>query len=253
MAGSVAVPLALLERDGEVERIGQALERAREGHGSVLAVEGPAGIGKTQLLAATRAAARERGMRVLRARGAELEQRVRVRGRAASCSSRRWRSAPGTSAVAGRRQGRRRLLAGGVLGLGDAEPATAVRRAARALLAGRRPRRRAPALPGRRRRAVGRRAVAAAARVPAARGWRSCGSRSWLGARPREGAARELLATITGDAGAAVVAPEPLSPEAVGRLRRRRARARAVGGRSSAPAGTRRAATRSWSASWSWR
>ena len=121
MAGSVAVPFALLERDGELERIGRALERARGGHGSVLAVEGPAGIGKTQLLAATRAAARERGMRVLRARGAELEQEF-------AFGVARQLLEP---ALAERSGDERRAvlqgpaaLAGGVLGLGDAEPAT---------------------------------------------------------------------------------------------------------------------------------
>ena len=38
-------------------------------------IEGPAGIGKTALLAQARAAAVESGMRVLRARGAELERK----------------------------------------------------------------------------------------------------------------------------------------------------------------------------------
>ena len=64
----------LLERDRELERIARCLQRARQGHGGALVVEGPPGIGKTVLLAAARAAAGEEGFRVLRARGAELER-----------------------------------------------------------------------------------------------------------------------------------------------------------------------------------
>jgi DNA-binding CsgD family transcriptional regulator len=64
----------LLERDRELERIGQCLQRASQGYGGALVVEGPAGIGKTVLLAAGRVAAQREGFRVLRARGAELER-----------------------------------------------------------------------------------------------------------------------------------------------------------------------------------
>jgi DNA-binding CsgD family transcriptional regulator len=64
----------LLERDRELERIGRCLQRAQQGHGGALILEGPAGIGKTVLLAAGREAAEGDGFRVLRGRGAELEQ-----------------------------------------------------------------------------------------------------------------------------------------------------------------------------------
>jgi DNA-binding CsgD family transcriptional regulator len=64
----------LLERDRQLELIEGCLGRACEARGGALVVEGPAGIGKTVLLAAARDAARARGFRVLRARGAELEQ-----------------------------------------------------------------------------------------------------------------------------------------------------------------------------------
>jgi tetratricopeptide (TPR) repeat protein len=64
----------LLERDRELERIGRCLRRAHAGHGGALVVEGPAGIGKTVLLAAARDAAEGEGFRLLRARGAELER-----------------------------------------------------------------------------------------------------------------------------------------------------------------------------------
>jgi DNA-binding CsgD family transcriptional regulator len=64
----------LLERHRDLERIGQCLQRAREGQGGALALEGPAGIGKTVLLAAARKMAVDGGFQVLRARGAELER-----------------------------------------------------------------------------------------------------------------------------------------------------------------------------------
>jgi AAA ATPase domain len=64
----------LLERDQELERIGVCLQRARLGHGEALVVDGPAGIGKTIVLASGRDAAESAGFRVLRARGAELER-----------------------------------------------------------------------------------------------------------------------------------------------------------------------------------
>jgi hypothetical protein len=64
----------LLERDRQLERIGECLGRARQGHGGALVVEGATGIGKTALLVAARDAAQADGFRVLRARGAELER-----------------------------------------------------------------------------------------------------------------------------------------------------------------------------------
>jgi DNA-binding CsgD family transcriptional regulator len=64
----------LLERDRELERIGECLQRARQGRGGALVLEGPPGIGKTVLLAVARDVAEGEGFRVLRARGAELER-----------------------------------------------------------------------------------------------------------------------------------------------------------------------------------
>ena len=64
----------LLEREGELERIAAALGDAVDGVGSVLLVEGPAGIGKTTLGLAAADEARSRKMRVLRAAGRELER-----------------------------------------------------------------------------------------------------------------------------------------------------------------------------------
>ena len=65
---------AVLEREAELARLQAAVARARSGHGSLLVVEGPAGIGKSALLDATRAVAHAQGVRLLRARGGELER-----------------------------------------------------------------------------------------------------------------------------------------------------------------------------------
>src|SRR5215213_10541103 len=70
----LAATARLLERNEELARIESALDEARAGRGTFLVLEGPAGIGKTALLAAARTAAAESGMRVLRARGTELER-----------------------------------------------------------------------------------------------------------------------------------------------------------------------------------
>jgi DNA-binding CsgD family transcriptional regulator len=64
----------LIERDRELELITWRLRQARAGRGGALVVEGPAGIGKTALLAAAREVCKGEGFRVLRARGAELER-----------------------------------------------------------------------------------------------------------------------------------------------------------------------------------
>jgi DNA-binding CsgD family transcriptional regulator len=63
----------LLERNQELARIESALADARTGLGRFVVIEGPAGIGKTALLAATRTAAAEVEMRVLRSRATEME------------------------------------------------------------------------------------------------------------------------------------------------------------------------------------
>jgi DNA-binding NarL/FixJ family response regulator len=70
----VSTAHALLERDAELERLSDAIEATLGGRGSTVAIEGPAGIGKTALLAGAVKIARARGMRVLVARGGELER-----------------------------------------------------------------------------------------------------------------------------------------------------------------------------------
>src|ERR1700733_763356 len=64
----------LLERELALEALDVRIDGARRGVGGVMVVEGPAGIGKTCLLEAVREQARSQGMRVLAARGAELER-----------------------------------------------------------------------------------------------------------------------------------------------------------------------------------
>ena len=65
---------SLLERSEELARVETALARAREGRGCLVVIEGPAGIRKTAVLAATRAAAEAKEMQTVRSRGAELER-----------------------------------------------------------------------------------------------------------------------------------------------------------------------------------
>lgn len=65
---------ALLERERELQEIGDAIDAAIAGRGSLLSVEGPAGAGKTRLLERAGEIACDRKVSVLRARGGELER-----------------------------------------------------------------------------------------------------------------------------------------------------------------------------------
>jgi predicted ATPase len=75
-ATSALEPLdaSLLERDRELAAIDDALGEAAAGRGRLLLVEGPAGIGKTTLVKAAVALARERGLPALTGHGAPLER-----------------------------------------------------------------------------------------------------------------------------------------------------------------------------------
>ena len=64
----------LRERDEELARAEQLLDRAAEGDGALLALEGAAGSGKTRLLREIAARADERAFTVLTGRGSELER-----------------------------------------------------------------------------------------------------------------------------------------------------------------------------------
>ena len=66
----------LLERDDLLQAISAALDAVQDGNGRALLIEGHAGMGKTRLHEAALDDARGRGLRVLRAAGAELEQNV---------------------------------------------------------------------------------------------------------------------------------------------------------------------------------
>jgi DNA-binding CsgD family transcriptional regulator len=68
------VPRQLLDRDAELAQITARMEEARSGVGGLLAIEGPAGIGKTRLLEAASELASKSDMGILQARGSELER-----------------------------------------------------------------------------------------------------------------------------------------------------------------------------------
>src|SRR5690348_1951541 len=64
----------LVERDGELARLQSLAEAACLGNGACMLVDGPAGVGKTTLVREVIDRAEDRGMRVLWARGGELER-----------------------------------------------------------------------------------------------------------------------------------------------------------------------------------
>src|SRR4051794_29953415 len=70
--------MELLERDGEAGAIEDVLAATRAGAGGLLVVEGPAGIGKSALVALARRLGRREEMEVLYARGTELEHDVHL-------------------------------------------------------------------------------------------------------------------------------------------------------------------------------
>src|SRR3954453_12676329 len=63
----------LLRRDAEMTALSRQVDAVRAGSGRVIVVAGPAGIGKSSLLAATAKEATACGVRVLRAWGGPLE------------------------------------------------------------------------------------------------------------------------------------------------------------------------------------
>ncbi len=64
----------LVERDRELRSLAGAVDALAAGNGGLALIEGPAGIGKTRLLAAARELAGESGVRALAARASELER-----------------------------------------------------------------------------------------------------------------------------------------------------------------------------------
>jgi DNA-binding SARP family transcriptional activator len=67
-------PDDLLDRDREMRAVRAALDDLAAGEPRLLLIEGPAGIGKTRLLTEARRIAGERSVRVLTARGSQLEK-----------------------------------------------------------------------------------------------------------------------------------------------------------------------------------
>ena len=63
----------LLQRESELAEIGRQLDAARRGHGSVAAIVGAPGSGKSSLIAAASERAEADGLTVLRARASEME------------------------------------------------------------------------------------------------------------------------------------------------------------------------------------
>ena len=103
-----------LEREAEVAALRAMIEVARTGNGRFVAIEGPAGMGKSRLVGETRELAAAAGMRVLSARGGELEHdfsygivrqlfepvlALAPPTERESCSARRPLAAPSTSAL----------------------------------------------------------------------------------------------------------------------------------------------------------
>ena len=78
---AVTKPL-LLDRDRELAVLSARLEALAAGTGDFVVVIGPAGIGKTRLLAAVEQLGRGAGVDVLRAAGAEFERNIAFGGAA---------------------------------------------------------------------------------------------------------------------------------------------------------------------------
>ena len=67
---------SLLERDHELTSLRERVDAARRGEGGLVMIAGPAGIGKSSLLAVAARYARDDGLTVGRGRGSELEQEL---------------------------------------------------------------------------------------------------------------------------------------------------------------------------------
>src|ERR1700748_873301 len=64
----------LVEREDDLGALAELLDGLVDGRSRAALIEGPAGIGKSRLLGALRDGAAARGVRVLAARGSELER-----------------------------------------------------------------------------------------------------------------------------------------------------------------------------------
>jgi hypothetical protein len=68
------MPRGLLDRDTELRLLNRQVEAVCRGTGRVIAVDGPAGIGKSSLLAEVARGAKRQGVAVLHARSSPLAQ-----------------------------------------------------------------------------------------------------------------------------------------------------------------------------------
>jgi DNA-binding CsgD family transcriptional regulator len=118
----------LLERDDERALLEEAVAAAGNGAGAVVVIDGPAGIGKSRLLAHAGAHAESEGIRVLAAHGIEFEQEIPF-GVAAELFD---------SCLAGTEAGERQRLLGGHAGLAASlfDPAAPVPQDAQAFIRG---------------------------------------------------------------------------------------------------------------------
>lgn len=79
LARGEGAKVALRERERELAAVDELVAAACDGAGSLALIEGPAGIGKTRVLAAAASRGAARGMQVLRAGGAELQREAPFR------------------------------------------------------------------------------------------------------------------------------------------------------------------------------
>jgi DNA-binding CsgD family transcriptional regulator len=112
----------LVERNAERAALGEAVDETSNGGGHLVLVEGAAGIGKSSLLETGAELARDRGLLVLSARGAELEHEFAY-GVAQQLFERLLHDAP--DAERDRLLDGPARLAGAALGVGDRSPGAA--------------------------------------------------------------------------------------------------------------------------------
>jgi DNA-binding CsgD family transcriptional regulator len=111
---------ALLERERELSTLGEALDAAGDGEGRLVVVRGPAGIGKTSLVAASRRLAHDREMLVLGARGETIDRDYGFG------VARQLLEEPARARLAAGRLNGAAALTESALGLGDGEDAASI-------------------------------------------------------------------------------------------------------------------------------
>ena len=242
----------LLEREHELTALDALVEATQAGDGRLLVIEGPAGIGKTRLLAEARAR-RPSGACASSRRGAASSSASSPFGVVRQLFERR--RAPAPTATSARFDGRGRAGArqcsAARLRRGHGRRRRLVRRAARPLLAGPQPRRRAAAAAGGRRPPLVRPPVAALPRLPRAPARGAAGARGGHAAHAASRApTRRCSPSSPARSARRASRPGPLSARPAWRSRRASGSGADADPRVRAPPATRRrAATRCCSAS----